>query len=202
MQPDDKPQHHQLYHPRQYPPYGPPVAEPEEALLRHTVLPYLVLAILSFFGIWGMIEADHAQRRAGVQGYNAIPARPVFQPSEAAAYHHSQSGIDLEPSESGIRPAPVGQPLQPSAPEQDLSRDLAQLQAEIARTQRLAIRVGQQEAYAAYEERHTDLMQAVTNRSVPWKESDRADLDRRAKALQTELRRFAGQLEEIASVQL
>ncbi len=188
----ENPQDHTIYHERQYPQYGPNFEHPEESISRHWSVAYLVLTLFAFLSVWGLARVHDADTTPGMQAFS-VPSYSM-QPSESLTASRAPEG--------DFRPAPVGEPLRPSAQEQELSRSLARLDSEMDRTGRLAQRVGQEEAYSTLAVKHQELEQAVSDRSVPWTDQERADLDLRARTLQAELTKFSNELEEIAAVQL
>jgi hypothetical protein len=173
-----------------------PAPSANETLLRHPLLPFVVLALLGFLGVWGVIQAKDANRRLALESHHY---RETFRPSEAPAAFSAQG---FEPDEGGTALTPVGEPLMPSAAEQELSRTLAELKSKLARIERLAQRVGQLEAYKALENKHQALKKSVADRSVPWKESERVDLDRQARTLNAEVTKLSDRLEEVAAISL
>lgn len=190
--PKTRPQDHTIYHERQYPQYSPHVDHPEESISRHWSLAYLVLFLFAFLSVWGLARVHDADALPGMQAFDVRSS--ALQPSE------SLTATRLPDAE--LRPAPVGEPLRPSAEEQELSRALARLDSEMDRTGRLAERVGQVEAYSTLRAKHQELEQAVNDRSIPWTGEECADLDLRTRTLQTELTKFSNELEEVAAVQL
>ena len=202
MQPFDKPQDHELYHERQYPPYSPPLPSGRRG---DGVWACALLLALSVLGLWGLSRGDDTRRHAQIAAFEAgpaygnpgsVPLAKELQPSE------SLLTADLEPAESGLRPAPVGEPLEPSPEEQALSRDLAELASQMSRTQRLADRLGQHDAYRPLLEQHAALQEAVAERTIPWNEKDRVELEHQTQTLRARVAKFSNELEEIAAVQL
>ncbi len=84
----------------------------------------------------------------------------------------------------------------------ELTRQLAELNSQMMRTQRLARQVGQQEAFTTFEGRHEALIREVAEREIPWRENDRARLEQEARRLLKELAKFSNELEEVATVQI
>lgn len=201
MQPFNKPQDHELYHERQYPPYSPPLPTARRRGAGAWACA-LVLA-LSLLGLWGLSRGDDARRRGQIAAFEAAPRSSSLTPL-ASELQPSESLLttDLEPGESGLRPAPIGEPLEPSPEEQALSRDLAELASQMSRTRRLANRVGQEQAYQPLAEQHAALQEAVAERSIPWTETDRISLEQRTQALRVKVARFSNELEEVAAVSL
>lgn len=188
MQPTHTPDSHALYHDRQYPPYAPPAPNPREAFRGGGVLPQLAMAAVALLAAFGLARMD---------GVNPAPNGPSattqFQPSEAAIMYSQR-----EPE-----PSPEAQePLHLSLAEQELIRALAELDVEMGRTERMAEKLGQEEAFETLRGQHESLSSQVADRALPWKDSDRAELERRVSVLRTELARFSMELQEIATVQL
>lgn len=177
---------HELTHERQYPPYGPSVAPHVDHVSKGPVWICLALLLFAVSALWRMSQARSE--------------RWLSQPPEEA---QRTSVIRLEPGESGdFRPAPVGTARLASPAEQTLQRHLSELERELPRTERLARRVGQQETFATFAQRHLALRRAVDGRRVPWVEQDCLRLDHQARILIKELTRFSTELEEVASVPL
>jgi hypothetical protein len=147
--------------------------------------------VVSLLGVWALKKADQAKPGYGIK------------PAEAATYAQSAATVlSLEPRGAGLSPAPVGEPLQPSTSEQELSRALAELDSEMSRIARLAKKVGQEEAYSSLERRHEALEEVVSDRAIPWNENDRVDLELQTRTLRAQVSKFSDELEEIAAVRL
>lgn len=193
-----QPQAHKLYHERQYPPYAPSTPEPAEHFHGGGLIPWLMLVVLAVLGAWGLAKiGGGSDSRLGVQTALSAGAESVaFQPSEAALLY------DEETPEAGLSGGESSEPLHISESAQETLRALAQLDSEMDRTERLAERVGQEEAYRTFELKHEKLHEAIASRPTPWSEEDRLSFDRKTRKLQAELSKFSGELEEIASLRL
>ena len=179
---------HQLQHERQYPPYGPSPIPHVDHVSKGPIWACLLLLMLAVSALWKMSEARSER-------WLSQPPQPL-SPSESAVAH-------LEPGESGsFRPAPVGPARIATAAEQALDARLAELESQMARTERKAVKVGQQEAFSTFEARHHSLRRAVAERGTPWTERDCLRLDREAQVLIKDVAKFSNELEEVAAVQL
>jgi hypothetical protein len=191
MHPTTQPEAHELYHERQYPPYSPQPPQPEAFPLRTGPIPLLVLVMLAILGAWGLARLDHSPHQVSMQAVQSPSVE--FQPSEAALVLGQESPAATDESR---------EPLHPSAAEQQLTRSLAELDAEMDHTGRLAERLGQDDAYAALQSKHEQLSAAVAARSVPWSEEDRIRLERQTQSLRQDVAQFSRELEEVAAVRL
>ena len=172
------PPHH---HERPYQPY----TLHRERFPRAALACVMVL-VVSLLGAWGLSKAEKAK-----PGYR-------MRPAETTTLSHAATALSLQPSESGLIPSPAGEPLQPSASEQELSRALAELDSEMSRTARLAKKMGQEEAHTSLELKYEALEEAVKDRAIPWNESDRVDLELQTRTLRAQVSKFSNELEELA----
>lgn len=150
-----------------------------------------MLLVAAFSALWAMSESP-------TNRWNRV-TRSVDNPARVSTVDH------LEPAESGLtssRPSPVGAARVATPAEQTLNRRLADLDSQMNHTERLAKKVGQQEAFATFEARHLSLLQDVSQRATPWTEAECQRLDRETQVLIKDVSKFSNELEEVASVQL
>lgn len=180
---------HELRHDRQYPPYGPQATPHADHVSHAPLWACAALLLVAFSALWAMSESPSNR-------WKRITT-DADHPAQVATVSH------LEPGESGqpIRPAP-GQAREATAAEQTLNRRLADLEGQMNQTERLANKVGQQEAFATFERRHLSLLKDVSRRVNPRSEADCQRLDRETQVLIKDVSKFSNELEEVASVQL
>lgn len=153
---------------------------------RMTVAVTLVAAALLWF--WSVARVDRTDLLS--QDASMISA-------DSSASGRGSAGSDFAPTK-----AELSGPVTVPEPELALSRDLAALNSQIGRAERLARRVGRSDDVELLTEEFLSLQQAVESRSRPWKESERRELHRKTRVLQHRVTKISEEMEEVASVRL